>query len=355
MKKFVKGLWIAAACMAGLGILITTAGFMWSMRVVDRLTPEKSVPMTLPMDMMTVKELSIDLGVGDVRFAVDDEARIEATGFREEDLEIVQDGKAVRVKGRDPLGGTHLINLGIFRVDWLGRVHVGTLEERVVTVYLPKRIELETLDVKVSVGDATGKIIGHIGNAAFKSSTGDLEIEDFFCETLRCDYGTGNITLENVNVLERADIFCNTGDVTCTSCEWKALAFDGGTGEVLFEDCKALENASILHNTDDLSFRGGSWKDLAMEAGTCNVKFDGHLEGTCRIETSTGDVKLHLDEKSEKYSVKMHTSTGNCDVENAPLTQMEKDEYAINPGADAENLLEIEISTGDIEVVFAKE
>ena len=355
MKKFLKVLWITAACMAGLGILITAWGVTWTMRVADRLTPEKSVPMSLPLDMLTVEEIKIDLGVGDVQFKVDDEARVEATGFTQEDLVLKQEGNAVTVEGRDTLGGSHIINLGIFRVDWLGRLHVGTLEKRVVTVYLPKRTELDVLDVDIGVGDVTGKLIGYVEDAHFACGTDDIEIEDVIFTNLVMDYGTGDVTMTNVNVLEKAEITCGTGNMSFTDCEWKDLLLDCGTGEAVFRDCRATGSAAIEHNTDDLTFIGGSWKDLEVNAGTCDVEFDGHLSGKCSFVTSTGDVKLKLNEDAGMYTAEIHVSTGDCDVENAPVTTMGKKEYAVNPGNGAENALVIDVGTGNAEIVFAEE
>ena len=354
MKKFLKVLWILAACMACLGVLVTALGVTWSLRVADRLTPEKSVPVSFPMDMLTVQQLQIDLGVGDVQFIVDDEARIEATGFTADDLSISQNGGAVNVAGRDPVGGTHLLNLGFFRIDWLGRVHVGSLEKRMVTVYLPQRTYLDTLDVDVTTGDVTGELSLFAENASFDSTTGDLTLEDFSCTNLLCGSNTGNISLDDVTSTQYAELSCNTGDLTLTDCKWHDFSFNGSTGMLALRECSADNSASFHHRTDDLLITGGSWNDLVIDITTGNAEFAGHLTGDCRITATTGSVKLTLDETHDSYTASLRTSTGDADVKNAFYKPIDKKEYAVNPGISAPNSIEIDVSTGDITLIFAQ-
>lgn len=316
MKKFLKVMWIVAACMAGVGVLITGFGFSWSMRVVDRLTPDESVPVSFEMDMLTVDAIRIDLGVGDVKFVVDDEARIEATGFAKEDISIAQDGSTVTVEGRDPLGGSHIINLGIFRVDWLGRVHVGSLEKRLVTVYLPKRTGLEVLSVDAGVGNVTGQLIADAKAVTLESSTGNISLEDLWCEEIECRMATGKLTLENVHVTESATV-------------------DTGTGKVNLID--------------------GSWKNLVLDGGTGDVKMETRLYGRNMISLSTGKLEMVLEDSAEEYTAKISTSTGDVEVENADVMKAGKHEYVVNDGKDVENSIEIDVSTGDVKVVFGEE
>jgi len=356
MKKFVKVLWILAACMAALGVLITAGGFAWCMRVVDRLTPEESVPMVSPIDIYAVDTLQIDLGVGDVKFEMDDEARIEATGYAENDLKIEQEGNVVRVVGRDTVGGSHILNLGLFRVDWLGRLHTGTLEKRVVTVYLPERMEFAQLDIATETGDITGKLIGGFAEkAVFACETGKISISELRCEELVCESSTGNIRLEDMYSGQRAVIGCNTGNVTAVDCDWAELTLNGGTGSHTFEACTVSESAMMENSTDDVRIKGGSWKDLKLDVGTGSAEFEGHLEGQCEVTASTGDVKLRLDEDASQYTAELHVSTGKCEVQGADMVQMGKKEYAVNPGASMPNELKIDVSTGDIVLVFAQE
>ena len=63
MNKFVKVLLIIAACLAGLGVLVTAFGVYWSVRVADRLLPDEAVEQTLAVDVAALRDVRIDTGV----------------------------------------------------------------------------------------------------------------------------------------------------------------------------------------------------------------------------------------------------------------------------------------------------
>ena len=68
MKKFIKVLLIIAACFAGMGVLLSIWGVAWSLRVVDRLTPEDALEQTSVIDAASLTALDVDTGVAELRF-----------------------------------------------------------------------------------------------------------------------------------------------------------------------------------------------------------------------------------------------------------------------------------------------
>ena len=141
MKKFVRVLLILAACLACLGVVLTVVGGFWSARVYNRLIPEEAVSISFPLNADTLSSLTLNVGVGEVRFAEapsPEAARIDTEGFSEGDFTFSENKQGeVVLCSRSMLGGESIFNLGFLRMDWLGRLHTGTLARRIVTVYLP--------------------------------------------------------------------------------------------------------------------------------------------------------------------------------------------------------------------------
>lgn len=87
MKKFVRVLLILAACLGCLGVVLTAVGGFWSARVYNRLIPEEAVSISFPLNADTLSSLTLNVGVGEVRFAEapsPEAARMDTEGFRKE-------------------------------------------------------------------------------------------------------------------------------------------------------------------------------------------------------------------------------------------------------------------------------
>ena len=100
MNKFVKVLLIIAACLAGLGVLVTAFGVYWSVRVADRLLPDEAVEQTLAVDVNALRDVRIDTGVSELRFETvpASEARVETAGFSEGEMELKQQDGVLEVR-----------------------------------------------------------------------------------------------------------------------------------------------------------------------------------------------------------------------------------------------------------------
>ena len=129
MKKFVKVLLILAACLACLGVVLTAVGGFWSARVYNRLIPEEAVSISFPLNADTLSSLTLNVGVGEVRFAEapsPEAARMDTEGFSEGDFTFSENKQGeVVLCSRSMLGGESIFNLGFLRMDWLGRLHTG--------------------------------------------------------------------------------------------------------------------------------------------------------------------------------------------------------------------------------------
>ena len=109
MKKFVRVLLILAACLACLGVVLTAVGGFWSARVYNRLIPEEAVSISFPLNADTLSSLTLNVGVGEVRFAEapsPEAARMDTEGFSEGDFTFSENKQGeVVLRSRSMLGG----------------------------------------------------------------------------------------------------------------------------------------------------------------------------------------------------------------------------------------------------------
>ena len=103
--------------------------------------------------------------------------------------------------------------------------------------------------------------------------TGDVQLCDVRCGTLRSSGSTGDIRLKNVLAAEEIHIERSTGDVA-------------------FEDADAAE-LFVETDTGDVSGSLCSEKMFLTESNTGDIRVPASIAGgTCRIITSTGDITI---------------------------------------------------------------
>ena len=317
MNKFVKVLLIIAACLAGLGVLVTAFGVYWSVRVADRLLPDEAVEQTLAVDVNALRDVRIDTGVSELRFETvpASEARVETAGFSEGEMELKQQDGVLEVRSRSVLGDGDIINLGVFRIDWLGRIHTGTLQPRTVTVYLPQTA-LDSFELNAGVGAVSGALPFTAQRMDISCGTGSVTLTDFSCETFSLTGGTGVAKLTNGGASVRADLSVGVGNVTVS---------------------------------------GGQWNTLSVEGVAGSFVFDGSLRGVCAIEGGVGRTELNFTDTADNYEVQIRKGVGDIDVAGADLVLSGDDDRFINPGAGTGNFLTIDQGAGAIKLRFPEE
>ena len=226
MKKFVRVLLILAACLACLGVVLTAVGGFWSARVYNRLIPEEAVSISFPLNADTLSSLTLNVGVGEVRFAEapsPEAARMDTEGFSEGDFTFSENKQGeVVLRSRSMLGGESIFNLGFLRMDWLGRLHTGTLARRIVTVYLPAG-QLDRLRIEGGTGDIGGTLPVSARELSISCGTGNVKLSGLRADDISIEAGMGNITLDQ--------LIC------------KKLTVSGGTGGLTLRDGEASESA----------------------------------------------------------------------------------------------------------------
>jgi hypothetical protein len=343
MKKFVKIILIISASLLGLGLLVTVAGFAWSYRFTSRMAETDSAIVmqtedrTYPVDAANLDSLSVSLGLADVKFVLTEDAsqaRVETTGFNEGELTVKQEAGLLTIRSRRiPGSGFSLFDLGLFRVDWQGRVHMNRSMSRTATFYLPKSA-LDQVSFDGGVGDLSGELPFSAESMSFSCGTGDVTLSNLHAKSLTVSGGVGEVTLK--------DFSAETFD------------FSGGTGDVTLKDGSVTKRTSISGGVFSIDAEDVEFYNLTLSGGTGDIDFSGTLRGKCQVEGGVGNVSLRFSDSAENYSMRLERGVGSMRAHNADMVVGEDGDYAINPRLNTGNTVEISMGVGDVDVSFAQ-
>lgn len=143
-----------------------------------------------------------------------------------------------------------------------------------ITVYLPES-EYENLVIKTSTGDVEISDY-YFDTIDISMSTGDVNLTDIECNSLVLTGSTGDVLLNNVIADTSIKIKRNTGDVKFVKCDAEEITVKVSTGDV---------NGSLLSD-----------KIFVVDTSTGDVDVPNTTEGgVCEITTSTGDIKIEIE------------------------------------------------------------
>ena len=218
-----------------------------------------------------------------------------------------------------------------------------------VTVYLPVAayesltIETDTGDVAVpdefSFADVriaadTGEVVCGVPTSdriTIRTGTGDLWITAVQTGSMDLETSTGRIRLEAVECAETLSIRVGTGKTELENVTAKALYSTGSTGKTELENVTAKALYSI-GSTGKITLKNTLVADnLFLQRSTGDVHFIACDAGQITVQTSTGDVTGAF--RTEKVFV-TSTSTGRVSV----------------PASGSGGRCEITTSTGDIRI-----
>lgn len=180
-------------------------------------------------------------------------------------------------------------------------------------VDLPDPFKFENIDIHLSTGDIRC-FASASDRVKIRTSTGDVYLENVFTDSLEISVSTGDIVAKNITSEGDITIEVSTGDSKLTDINCKSFISTGTTGDITMQNVIASEKFSIKRDTG-------------------YVKFDRCDATEILIKTSTGDVKGSL--LSEKVFI-TDTSTGSVKV----------------PGTTSGGKCEITTSTGDIKITI---
>ena len=335
MKKFVRITLIVASCLLAVGLLTGGLGLAWFWSTADRLTPEPSTELDTPVDVSQLTSLRIDLSLGNVTILPvpeGGESSLKACGYTEGELLVNQADGVLSIESADGIRAGSLLDLGLFRIDFLGRLHMGSVEPRSVTLYLPEA-DLQAIDISTSVGDVEISVPLRAEMVSIASSVGSLSLQDVQATQLNLSSDVGSAT---------ADGF---------ACDILTVSVD--TGDLTLRSGHADTSASIQTNIGDTTLQDVTLHALTLRSSTGDVFLEGKLRGDCTLETDFSDLTLCFADSAENYSLDLDLEMGDLSTANAELFRTEEGNY-VNPQSDAENRIAVKVNVGGLDLSFAE-
>lgn len=227
-----------------------------------------------------VRDISIETETADVLFLPSEDGACKVVCYEPTEAKHtveVKDGK-LTVKVRDDR-------------EWYD--YIGIMSDSpAITVYLPAKT---------------------LGTVAVKGTTGDVKISHSFSfEGLGITLSTGDVVLRNITCEGEISVVLSTGDLEVADVFSRLFVTKASAGDVELENLLAEEKLSVRRSTGDIEFDGVDASEITIETST------GDIEGTlCSgkhfiADSDTGDVRVPKD--SEGGTCRLNTSTGDIRV-----------------------------------------
>ena len=277
MKKFTRIMLIAALCMALVGAAMTFLGVRKCIRFVERYKPAEAVEHHWDIDPTDFTALSLTAGTAQVVFEPAAQPFVHAEGFAQDDMTITQQNGTVTIDCRDLGVGDSMLNIGLLRIDWFGKVHVDTLKKKVVTIGIPEGMEFTDLSVNVDTGTITCPV--------------PLTAQTLFMRSV-----TGDVTLDDCTVTQSGTVKLVTGDITLAGNTWRALSLKTTTGDVLLKPDDAADHysAELRTTTGRITVENAAPEALAKKHFVLNP--DQLNANTLDVRVTTGDIHIDFPE-----------------------------------------------------------
>ncbi len=175
------------------------------------------------------------------------------------------------------------------------------------------------LVINTSTGNIDINVDNEINNLYLNFSTADVKISNITCNEMIIDGSTGDTYISNVEVTNNIEIDLSTGEAEINGLDTTTLKVKVNTNGIDLENIVA-ETINLEASTGDIDFNNIEFKEM-------------------NIKTSTGDVEGSLNHPINNYNITSHCSTG----ENNLPSKLDGGIYTLN----------VEVSTGDIEIMFA--
>ena len=273
MKKFTRFMLITALCLALAGAAMTFIGVRKCIRFVERYKPAEAVERHFDIDPGAFDALTLTAGTAKVVFEPAAQPFVHAEGFAESDVTITQQNGTVTVDCRDLGVGDSMLNIGILRIDWFGKMHVDTLKKKVITIGIPEGTELDNLTVDVTTGDITCPV-------------------PLTAQTLSLHSVTGDVTLDACRITQSGSVKLVTGDIVLNGGNWNDLTLKTTTGDVLLTPDDAADNycAELRTTTGRITAENAALEALGKKHFVLNPDMSSLKPLSVRV--TTGDIRL---------------------------------------------------------------
>ena len=148
----------------------------------------------------------------------------------------------------------------------------------------------------------------YTNDITIKSTTGDIEMDDFASSDVNITVTTGDIKLKSVN---NATLKATTGDITVVSVN--DIIADLSTGDVVIS--KVNNYLDLSTSTGDITISTANLtKNSNISTSTGDVKISTINDVYVDAKSSTGDSNINNNNRKSDIELKIKTSTGDIDV-----------------------------------------
>ena len=274
MKKILfltAGICLAAGSALALTASILGGKTLFRQGIYTNAPTEKTFTVTDPFTSLSIEDVG-----GDVTIlpSVDGTCRVDTVTVANTAYEIAVKDGTLTVRFSDAR-------------RFLDRV--GILAGTKVTVYLPQ--PCETIRAKTTSGDVDVKESAK--TVSLTSVSGDVSF-DGTADTLTVQTTSGDVTVKGeTNALTVSVI---TGDVTLQNTTADTLDVRTTSGDIMLRSCDA-NDLSLKTTSGDITGSLRTPKNFSAHAtsGDVSVPASDASAGTCRAETTSGDVKLTVE------------------------------------------------------------
>ena len=203
---------------------------------------------------------------------------------------------------------------------------LSSCDDAYINITIPEDAGVKIIDIKSSTADI--KLSSLNVDGTISTSTGDIRLDD--------------------NTMGNMIFTVSTGDIFIRNCNLESLETKASTGETKIDNCVIKGNYNSKTSTGDVTINGSELGRFTLDGSTSDVTVSSSSIDNIKIETSTGEVKLGLIGNEEDYTVEIHTSTGDIDINGE---EYEKKYKRVSSGI---NSINISTSTGDVDIDFGK-
>ena len=193
------------------------------------------------------------------------------------------------------------------------------------------KIETNNENINYQQSDLNLQIKEKTHNWFFKNNKGDLIVyipDGLEFEKVKINAGAGKIQIENINT--------------------KKLSLELGTGETTIEKLNVVDNCKIESGAGKVDIYSGKINNLNLDIGVGKFKLTSSIIGNSKINAGIGSLELNIQGNKEDYKIKADKGIGTIKIDGKNV----EDNYAYGDG---ENEVKIEGGIGSISVDFKGE
>lgn len=228
-------------------------------------------------------DIQIHADISDIRFALSEDFDCKVVSRHRDYMEFTAEVK-----------NSVLVIRETDQREWYEQIGIFWGNSGEVTVYLPKGT-YHNLFAETDTGDISVPQEYTFDSAELHTDTGDIRYTGGVEGDLKAETDTGDVIIEGINTPGNITLQTDTGDITLKNVISQKLKIETDTGDVKFNQCDA---GAINAETDTGDVTGSLLTDKIFivdnHTGKVIVPESTH-GGKCKIDTSTGDVRITVD------------------------------------------------------------